>query len=182
MRITGGEWVRRRLAGPGGDSPIRPTPDALREQAFAVLAPVIEGAAFLDLFAGTGVVTLEALSRGAASSVAVERDTRALDLIRHNLAALGVGTERCELAPAAVRAALERFAQRGRRFDAGWCDPPFAQWDDGVSDLEFAAAHGLFSPGALVVLELPPRRQVSLSGFEVVRALRGAVLLRAVAL
>lgn len=178
MRITGGEWASRRLAGPRGGSAIRPTPDALREQGFAVLAPILDGAVFLDLFAGTGAISLEALSRGAALAVTVERDRRALDLIRRNLAAFEVGKDRCELVSAVVRSTLTRLAQRGLRFDAGWCDPPFAWWVDGASDLEHAASLGLFNPGAPVVLEAPPRREVSLSGFEVVRELRGAVLLR----
>jgi 16S rRNA (guanine966-N2)-methyltransferase len=181
VRITGGEWASRRLLGPGGGSQIRPTPDALREQGFAVLAPVLSGAAFLDLFAGTGAVSLEALSRGAAGTVTVERERRALDLIRRNLVAFGVGKERCDLVALAARPALERLAQRGLRFDAGWCDPPFARWDEGVSDLEHAAVRGLYREGALVVLELPPRREAAPRGFAVVRPLRGATLLRALA-
>ncbi len=182
MRITGGEWASRRLTGPRADSAIRPTPDALREQGFAILAPILAGATFLDLFAGTGAVSLEALSRGAAFAVAVERDRHAAELIRRNLAALAIGTESCELVPQAVRSAIERLAQRGLHFDAGWCDPPFAQWDDGTSDLAYAAARGLFTAGALIILEVPPRREVAVPGFAVERALRGAVLLRVAAL
>ena len=73
MRITGGEWRSRRLHGPGRKAAVRPTPDAMRERAFAVLGDRVEGARFLDLYAGTGAVGLEALSRGAASVVFVER-------------------------------------------------------------------------------------------------------------
>jgi len=178
VRITGGAWAKRRLLGPRADQAIRPTPDALREQAFAILAAELAGARFLDLFAGTGAVSLEALSRGA-TVVAVERDRRALDLIRRNLTLLEVENGRCELLPLAAAAAITTLARRGARFDAGWCDPPFAAWDDGVRDLERAAAAGLFIAGAPVVLELPPRRDLALAGFEVVRDLRGAVLLRA---
>jgi 16S rRNA (guanine966-N2)-methyltransferase len=181
VRITGGEWASRRLAGPRGGVEIRPTPDALREQGFAILSPVLAGAAFLDLFAGTGAVTLEALSRGAARAVTVERDRRAVELIRRNLEALGVGADRCELVPGTARNAIGRLAQRGLTFGAGWCDPPFALWDDGLADLALAAQQRLFAAGAPVVLETPPRRDVAVPGFEVVRALRGAVLLRALA-
>jgi 16S rRNA (guanine966-N2)-methyltransferase len=179
VRITGGEWASRRLSGPGAGSAIRPTPDALREQGFAILAPVLESAVFLDLFAGTGAISLEALSRGAARVVAVESDRRASGLIRRNLAAFAVGADRCELVAAAARTALLRLAQRGVRFDAGWCDPPFAAWDDGVTDLAWAASHGILAAGALVVLEVPPRREAAVPGLGVVRVLRGAVLLRA---
>jgi 16S rRNA (guanine(966)-N(2))-methyltransferase RsmD len=157
---------------------IRPTPDALREQGFAVLAPVLAGARFLDLFAGTGAVALEALSRGAAFAALVEHDRHAAALIRRNCELLGAGRNRCELLPFAVDAALARLAQRQERFDAGWCDPPFALWDDGVRDLQCACELGVFAPGALVVLEAPPRRTPALQGATVVRELRGAYLLR----
>jgi hypothetical protein len=103
-----------------------------------------------------------------------------VELIRRNLEALGVGADRCELVPGTARHAIGRLAQRGPTFAAGWCDPPFAQWDDGLADLALAAQQRLFAAGALVVLEVPPRRDVAVPGFAVVRALRGAVLLRAV--
>jgi len=179
VRITGGEWRSRRLLGPGVGAAVRPTPDALREQGFAVLAPVLAGARFLDLFSGTGAVALEALSRGAAFAALVERDRRAAELIRRNLDALGVGRDRCTLLPHAAAAALPRLAA-GAPFDAGWCDPPFVEWGDGVRDLERAIALGVFTNGAPVVLEAPPRRTPSLAGAEVVRELRGAFLLRVV--
>ena len=178
MRITGGEWRSRRLLGPRAGAAIRPTPDALREQGFAVLAPVLAGARFLDLFAGTGAVALEALSRGAAFAAAVERDRQAADLIRRNCELLGAGRDRCELLALAADAAVARLAQRQSRFDVGWCDPPFADWDDGVRDLLRACELGLFVAGALVVLETPPRRTPALPGAIAVRELRGAYLLR----
>ncbi len=178
MRITGGEWRSRRLLGPRAGAPIRPTPDALREQGFGVLTPILAGVRFLDLFAGTGAVALEALSRGAAFTAAVESDRQAADVIRRNCDLLGVGRDRCELLPFAVAAALPRLAQGQAPFDAGWCDPPFAQWDDGVRDLDRACELGLFAAGALVVLETPPRRTPALAGATVVRELRGAYLLR----
>jgi len=178
VRVTGGEWRSRRLLGPRAGAPIRPTPDALREQGFAVLAPALPGARFLDLFAGTGAVAVEALSRGAAFAAVVERDRGAAELIRRNLEALGAGRDRCELLQFAVAAALPRLAQRHEPFGVGWCDPPFASWDEGVRDLERAFALGVFAAGALVVLEAPPRRTPAPAGAEVVRELRGAFLLR----
>ena len=90
MRISGGEWRSRRVAGPPARSPIRPTPDALREQGFAVLGPLLDGALFLDLFAGTGVNSLEALSRGASRAVLVDDSPAAAALIGRIFGALAV--------------------------------------------------------------------------------------------
>jgi 16S rRNA (guanine966-N2)-methyltransferase len=89
MRIIAGKYRSRVLAGPTGMD-TRPTSDRLRETLFNVLAPRIEGAAFLDLYAGSGAVGLEALSRGARSVVFVERAPAALKVLRANLARLGV--------------------------------------------------------------------------------------------
>jgi len=177
MRITGGEWASRRALGPPAGSPLRPTPDALREQAFAVLAPALEGAVFLDLFAGTGVVSLEALSRGAARVILVDRARQALALARRNLASLAVAHDRFEVLPVAARQAVAVLARRRVRCDLAWCDPPFGIWREGVEALAAALAARVLAPGARVVLEVPPRQEVAIAGFEVRRELRGAVLL-----
>ena len=178
MRITGGEWASRRVAGPGRAAALRPTPDTLREQAFAVLAPGLAGEPFLDLFAGTGVVSLEALSRGAATAVLLERSPAAVALIRRNFAALAVPPERFEVLAGEASRALARLA--ARRFAAAfaWCDPPFAAWDEGVRTLALARELGVLGGGAAVVIEAPPKMTPALAGFEVVRQLRGAFLLR----
>ncbi len=89
MRVIGGEFRSRRLNSvPGLDT--RPTPDRLRETLFNVLAPRIEGAVFVDAYAGTGAVGIEALSRGAARCVFLEISRRAAETIRENLFALQV--------------------------------------------------------------------------------------------
>ena len=181
MRITGGAWASRRIAGPARGAPLRPTPDALREQAFAVLAPRLAGAAFLDLFAGTGVNSLEALSRGAARSVLVERAPAAAQLIRRNFAALAVPEGEWELFVRDASAALASLAGRGLRFDLAWCDPPFAEWEEGTAALARAREAGVLAAGAAVVLEAPPKAEPEIPGFAVVRALRGAFLLRSAA-
>ncbi|HVN76926.1 MAG TPA: RsmD family RNA methyltransferase [Thermoanaerobaculaceae bacterium] len=178
MRITGGVWASRRIAGPPKSAPVRPTPDALREQAFAVLGLRLAGAGFLDLFAGTGVNSLEALSRGAALAVLVERSPSAAALIRRNFAALAVRDGAWELAARDVRPALAALAARGRSFEIAWCDPPFASWRDGPAALVQAREGGVLAPGSEVVLEAPPRVDPAVPGFEVVRELRGAFLLR----
>jgi 16S rRNA (guanine966-N2)-methyltransferase len=177
VRITGGTWASRRFAGPTRLAGIRPTPDALREQAFAVLAPDLPGVVFLDLFAGTGANALEALSRGAARALLVERARPAAELIRRNLATFGAGPAAARLIVAAADRAVVQLAGAGERCTAAWCDPPFDEWDAGPRALALARQHGLLAAGAWVVLELPPRREAAIEGFAVVRELRGAVLL-----
>ncbi len=89
MRVIGGEFRSRRLQSmPGMD--VRPTPDKIREALFNIISAEIEGAVFVDAYAGTGAVGIEALSRGARHAIFIEKDRAAVDLIRTNLAALGV--------------------------------------------------------------------------------------------
>ncbi len=87
MRVIAGEFRSRRLQSMPGLA-VRPTPDRLRETLFNILSPVIEGAIFADAYAGTGSVGIEALSRGARHAIFIEKDRRAAELIRANLAAL----------------------------------------------------------------------------------------------
>jgi 16S rRNA (guanine(966)-N(2))-methyltransferase RsmD len=89
MRVIAGEFRSRRLLSvPGLDT--RPTPDRLRETLFNILAPVIEGAVFVDAYAGTGSVGIEAISRGAKLAVFIEKDRVALEVIKANLASLDI--------------------------------------------------------------------------------------------
>ncbi len=120
MRIIGGEFRSRRLKGvPGRD--VRPTPDRLREALFSVLAPRIEGVVFVDLYAGCGTVGLEALSRGAKRACFVENDSRALAVLRENIASLGVGTRSVVHQGRAAGSA-------GRwRADVVFLDPPYTR-------------------------------------------------------
>jgi 16S rRNA (guanine(966)-N(2))-methyltransferase RsmD len=106
MRVIGGEFRSRRLVSvPGLDT--RPTPDRLRETLFNILAPRIEGAVFADLYAGTGAVGIEALSRGASKVIFVERAHAALEAIRGNVRALGAAG-RAEIRQGKVTAVIER--------------------------------------------------------------------------
>ncbi len=178
MRITGGEWVRRKVQGPRRGDDLRPSPDALREQAFAVLEPHLERVTFLDLYAGTGVNALEALSRGARRAVLVERERRAVNLIQTNLTLLDAHAL-VDIVALPAEDALARLAREGARFPVAWCDPPFAAWGEGRAALALARKLGVLPQGALTVLEVPPNTPVAVDGFAVVRPLRGAVLLRA---
>ncbi|MEZ5542233.1 MAG: 16S rRNA (guanine(966)-N(2))-methyltransferase RsmD [Pseudomonadota bacterium] len=119
LRIIGGSWRGRKLAFvplPG----LRPTPDRVRETLFNWLAPVIHGAACLDLFAGSGALGIEAASRGAGRCVLIERDTRAVRMLREQIDRLGGG--QIEVIEAD---ALLWLAAAPRPFDIVFVDPPF---------------------------------------------------------
>lgn len=178
MRITGGVWASRKVFAPPAKWPLRPTPDALREQAFGVLAPHLAGAVFLDLFAGTGVVSLEALSRGAARAILVEPNPQALSLLRRNLELLKVPSSHYLLVAKPAVEAVAFLAARGERVDILWADPPFAQFAEHLPAIAAVAEERLLVPGGFLVLEHPPKASLELPGFSLVRALRGAVLMR----
>lgn len=161
MRITGGEWRSRRLHGPGRGTALRPTPDALRERAFAVLADRVPDASFLDLYAGTGAVGFEALSRGAARVVFVERQRSAARLIEANREALGVDREHAQILVRPVRPALTTLLESRRRFDVAWADPPFASWREGLEALARAFAGGLLAAAGIACLECPAQADLS---------------------
>ncbi len=118
MRVIAGEFRSRRLKTLPGLA-TRPTPDRLRETLFNVLAPVIDGCLFLDAYAGTGAVGIEALSRGARKSVFVEKNRAAVEVIRENLASLGLA-DRAEVFTGKTLAVLERITA-----DIVFLDPPY---------------------------------------------------------
>jgi len=151
-RIIAGEAGGRRLAVPPGDK-VRPTSDRVKESLFAALGPGrVAGARVLDLYAGTGALGLEALSRGAAEALFVERDAAAARAIRSNVEALGFG-DRAVVRTAAVTAVLAGPAPAGG-YDLALLDPPY---DTPPADLE-AVLHRLvdgawMDPDATVVVE-----------------------------
>jgi 16S rRNA (guanine966-N2)-methyltransferase len=117
VRVVAGEFRGRRLAAPRG-ARTRPTADRVREALFSMLGDV-SGARVLDLYAGSGALGIEALSRGAESAVFVERDPRAVAAIERNLESLGVEQE-------VLREDVVRFLRRGAgTFDLVFCDPPY---------------------------------------------------------
>jgi 16S rRNA (guanine966-N2)-methyltransferase len=150
LRIVGGSAGGRRLRAPDGRD-TRPTADRTREALFSTLGTLTEpGGRFLDLYAGSGAVGLEARSRGAAAVALVEHDQRALRVLRDNVAALGMGE--CTVLAGRVSAVLARGADRP--FDVLFADPPYAlPAADLAETLRLAAGHGWLAPGAVVVLE-----------------------------
>lgn len=127
MRVIGGEVKGRPLRAVRGRV-VRPTADRVRGALFSMLLSrfVLKGAAILDLFAGTGAVGIEALSRGAGRVVFVERDRRALRVLRANLMRCGLG-DRAEILPMSAQRALARLAAQGSRFAGVFVDPPYGR-------------------------------------------------------
>lgn len=120
MRVIAGEFRSRKLASVPGMA-VRPTPDRLREALFSVLMPQLPGAVFVDAYAGSGSVGIEALSRGAARCVFIERSGSALDVLRANLASLGVQGRTNVIRASAAR------ALGGYRADIVFLDPPYTE-------------------------------------------------------
>ncbi len=151
LRIIGGRWRGRKLRFPATTG-LRPTPDRVRETLFNWLAPAIHGARCLDLFAGSGALGLEALSRGAAQATFVERDPVAARSLRETLAALEAGGGTVARADAGAYLAGEASP-----FDVVFLDPPFAE-DLVQACLARLVAGGWLAPGARVYVEQPAAR------------------------
>lgn len=160
MRVTGGEWRSRRLRGPSRTQRLRPTPDAMRERVFAVLAASTRDAAVLDLFAGTGAVGIEALSRGASRAVFVDAHPAATRLVRSNLESLDLTAERVRVLRRPAIDAVRVLARSEQRFDLVWADPPFDTWQQGVAALVAAVEAGIVNREATLCLECPARAAV----------------------
>ena len=124
-RIIAGAGKGRRLKTVGGDD-TRPTGARVRQSLFDILSAVIPGCRFLDAFAGNGGVGLEALSRGAALVVLVDRSAAATDAVRENARSLARAGGEVQVFRQDARTALGAFADQGRRFDVVYLDPPYA--------------------------------------------------------
>jgi 16S rRNA (guanine966-N2)-methyltransferase len=160
MRIVAGEFKGRKLAGPDGKA-ARPTSDKVREALFSILGP-IDDARVLDLFAGTGAVGIEAISRGAGEAVLVERDRRMASVIERNLSEiLGAEDDRAKL----VRGDGMKYLAGATNFDLVFLDPPYAQAADLAPKLS-AALPAALAPGATVVTESDRRTPLILGGSE----------------
>jgi 16S rRNA (guanine(966)-N(2))-methyltransferase RsmD len=156
MRIIAGSLRSRTLEAPPGLA-TRPTSDRLRETLFNVLAPRIEGAVFLDLYAGSGAVGMEALSRGAARVAFVERAPAALKILRGNLEKLGIQSG-FRIHAAAVGAFLRRASSadpKPERYEVLFLDPPYDAAEEYAATLGLlgSSAAGLLADGAVVIAE-----------------------------
>ncbi len=170
MRITGGKYCRRTVATPRGDA-VRPTQDRVREALFSMLLAELPGARFLDLFAGTGAVGIEAVSRGAGDVVWVEGDRVVHRLTVQNVTDIAGAT----LARNVVCSDVTRWirtAGRGAAFDIVFADPPYVQAKDGgLTELaEALKQQGVVAPGGLLIVEMPVDAPVAaLPGWEILR-------------
>ena len=161
MRIISGQWRGRTLVAPKGDA-TRPTADRTREGLFSMLVSRIgsfEGLKVADLFAGSGALGFEALSRGAASCVFVEQDGAALDAIRANALKLGVRPEIRAQSATALGGAPEPF-------DLILMDPPYGT-SAGVVALERLARLGWIGPATLISIETSKSETPEVKGFEI---------------
>jgi len=154
-RIVAGVYGGRRLTAPAGQQ-TRPTSDRVREALFSSLESLhggdLRGVRFADLYAGSGAVGLEALSRGAVSALLVESDPKAARIIRANIATLGVAGQ-AELLAVKVAAAVAGLAPGGE-FDIVFADPPYAVEEDELAAvLEGLAVNGWLAEDAVVVIE-----------------------------
>lgn len=123
MRVVGGRLGGRRLRAPR--TGLRPTSDRVREAIFGILGDIVVDAVALDLYAGTGALAIEAVSRGAREAVCVERDPGALSALRRNLTGLGLEAE-IRVVRAAALDFCRRISQDGARFDVVFSDPPYS--------------------------------------------------------
>jgi 16S rRNA (guanine(966)-N(2))-methyltransferase RsmD len=150
MRVIGGEFRSRVLKSlPGLD--VRPTPDRLREALFSVLAPRLEGTTFVDAYAGTGAVGIEAISRGAKRAIFLEQHSAAVVVIRANLKALGI-EDRAEVRRGRATSSLGKLGG-----DIVFIDPPYRL------DQEYELALALVSttPPPLVIVQHDVRRKLN---------------------
>jgi 16S rRNA (guanine966-N2)-methyltransferase len=146
MRITSGKYKGKEIKAAGG---IRPTQDKVRKAIFDILGD-LEGASFLELFAGSGAVALEALSRGAGECVLVEYNSHCLWAIRKNLS--GLRQEAYEVYPAQADQAIKNLCRQARSFDIIFFDPPYYR-DLAKKTLQTLAAYDILSPNGLVVIQ-----------------------------
>jgi 16S rRNA (guanine966-N2)-methyltransferase len=151
MRVIAGKYRSRTLRSLKGQA-LRPTSDRLRETLFNILGPTVEDSLFVDLYAGTGAVGIEALSRGARTAIFVEQHAPAAALIRRNLESLGISGE-AEILGVDVLRGLERLEARHVHAQFVFLDPPYAAAEEYESVLEFLGESPIVAPGGCVIVE-----------------------------
>lgn len=167
MRVVAGALGGRRLVAPAGDA-TRPTTDRVRESLFSILdgRGAIVGARVLDLYAGTGALGIEALSRGAEHATFVESARPALAALRENLRSLALG-ERASVIAERTEKWAARLAPGAPRFELVLADPPWVDVARARDALAAIAASGALAPDALVVLEHAARdAALAIAGLE----------------
>jgi 16S rRNA (guanine966-N2)-methyltransferase len=171
MRITGGKAARRILKVPKGLA-VRPTPDLVKQAVFNSLGGRVVGARVLELFAGTGALSLECLSRGATSAVCVEKSSRHAETLRQNFQLAGFPPETLQVRVQDVFVALAQLAAASERFGLVLADPPYGEKNIGRRSTSFAQQlldevdlPRLLEPGGLLVLGHTKRDTLSVPEF-----------------
>ncbi len=159
MRVIAGHYGGRQLVAPAGTA-TRPTSDKVREALFSMLGP-LDAARVLDLFAGSGALGIEALSRGAAFAAFVDSDARAVRAVRTNLAALHVPEEAFSVSAQPALGALKKAGARGDAYDVVFLDPPYAAGARLASALDDQLS-AVLAPSARVVSESDRRAPLAL--------------------
>lgn len=149
--MIAGKFRSRKLRGPGL-LPLRPTSDRLRETLFNILGPSVEDSLFVDLYAGTGAIGIEAISRGARRVIFVESDAKAAKLLRENLGALDIFAG-AELIEDDALKGLEKLARRRALADFIFLDPPYEDSREHASVLGFLDSSHLIAPQGIVIVE-----------------------------
>lgn len=149
MRIIGGQWRGRQLATPTGRH-VRPTADRVRESLFNILGQNLTGRSFLDLFAGTGAVALEAASRGASPVVAVESNRTAAQLAARNIRDCGAAVELVGYDAARF---LNQSQEARRSFDLVFVDPPYRFWEEPEAGRLLEAVTKILAPVGTLTVE-----------------------------
>jgi 16S rRNA (guanine(966)-N(2))-methyltransferase RsmD len=162
VRIIAGTYKGRRLTAPRGSS-TRPTADRVREALFSVLGDVSDRTV-LDLFAGSGALAVEALSRGAASAVLIEKDARAARTIQGNLKALDLAPPDAILRRRDALVALRDAREAGESYDLVFLDPPY-RLATGLGPELASTLAPVLAPGARVIGESDRRTPLDLPGF-----------------
>jgi len=160
MRVIAGSHRGRRLSGPQG-TVLRPTSDKVREALFSILGTQVSGGRFLDLYAGTGAVGIEALSRGASAVTFVESDPKAVQLLQKNLRTCQL-LDRAQICEGQAAAFLERTDWWGGPYDVLFADPPYSALDE-LDILIHAWRPGLLSERAVVIIEQDSRTELPAS-------------------
>lgn len=137
MRITGGKAARRILKAPKGLE-VRPTPDLVKQAVFNSLGERVVGARVLELFAGTGALSFECLSRGAVSAVCVEKSQRHAAVLRENYEGSGLPADALQVRVQDVFTVLAQFAETRTEFDLVLADPPYGEKNVGRRSTSFA--------------------------------------------
>jgi 16S rRNA (guanine(966)-N(2))-methyltransferase RsmD len=151
MRIIGGRFKGRQISMPR-NAGIRPTPDKVREALFNIIAHSLSGRTFLDLFAGSGAIGIEALSRGAGHVVFVDNNRRCVDVIRKNINGVPLGKAKAEIIKRDALGAINKLGDSKIRFDIAFLDPPY--YGDWVKkSLIYLGNYDILKHSCLVICE-----------------------------